>query len=543
MMTPLLARFLADADRLKETVRFQTLDRLDRYAQGTQYEHRELDASGYRKASPGVYGSQVRTPPWDQRDPGAVWNVIEEIVEELTNWTVSGNSWCNLKIADDPEAEDWLGEVVKLANMSDVVAEARSYGGQQGAAIVSFAFRDGECFLEAHSPKNCWVLSWRDRLRHRPSAVVSVYQGENQLARSERDLPLVARYWDEQVEALYQRTWNEQKQGWVWEEIDTVTHGFGFCPVYWHPQRTRNGSHEGRPDGGDITDECDDINILCAAASLTTVRNAEDTLVVKESPQNNPGHVRKGGHNVIFATGGAEYLTQSGESASICETLAEKRAQRLYRKAGVVMADLETLGKATTGEALKRLFQRTITTAGKLRNNYAKGLIVPLCQGLLAAARLLLGRGMALSVPPRVVKREEHGDMEIHQRTPGRSSFVVCEWPDPFPATITDLKAMIDAAVAGTGQKQVLSRRSAVTWLKMSSLPVSNLEEELQQIEEDSEAAAKTQAKALGLGQPEEGKAGPVEDKDEKEEDTPESGKGEDTDLPPDKEGEEGRAA
>lgn len=521
-MNPLLAAFLAEASRLHETLRYQRLDRLDRYYQGTQYEERRLDVAGYFKASPGVYGSMVRTPPWTERDPGSVWNVGQEIVQELTDWTLAGDSWCHLEIADDDEAEDWLNTVAQQATMSDVLAQARNYGGAQGVACVSFAIRDGEVSFEAHNPKHCWPLAWRDARRHRPAAIVSVYRGENPMAKSTRDLPLVARYWDEQTEAIYQQVWDETRREWSWREVETVTHGLGFCPVYWHPQRTRDCSHEGTPDGGDILDEIDDVVELSSAASCTTKRNSDDTLVVKEDPALNPGKVHKGGHNTIFSRGGAEYLSQKGDSAKVCEELAEKRAQRLYRRCGVVMVDLETLGKATTGEALRRLFQRTLKTTGMLRRDYARGLIVPLCQGLLDAARRLGNRNQAIVVPPRVVEDKVLGVMKETPRSPGTSSFVTCVWPDAFQPTMQDLQAMLTTASTATGGKQVMSRRTALAWLKMSPLPIQSVEEELEQIKHDEEEAAERTAASIGMAPEPEGKAGAVggkaEGDDEEEE-------------------------
>lgn len=520
-----LLAFLAlalDPNRLAKTLRAQKMVRNEAYWLGTQYEERPLDAAGYRKHSPGVYGSSARTPSWRERDPGAVWNLRGEIISELTDWTLGGDAWCRLTVEDDEAAEDWLGAIATLTNLGDVIATARDYGGAMGTAVVSFGVANGRYLVEAHNPRLCWPLTWRDPREHRLASVAQVYWGDNPFAERIDEQPLLCRVWTEQEEILFERvkTPEGSKEPWAWQERSRVVHGFGFCPVYWHPQNARDGQHDGQHDGENTSGEIDDVNELFAAAGATTKRNADDTLVIKEDPALNPGNVRKGGFNTIFARNGAEYLSQKGESASICMQVAEKRAQHVYRQSGVAMVDIETLKGATSGEALRRIFQRTLKTAATLRRDYAKGLIVPLCQGLLASARILLSKGFALDIPDRTTPGEGR-EVMVEPRIPGKSGCVQCAWPDPFPPTMADLQAMLTAAGTATGGKQVMARRTAVAWLASSPLPITNVEAELEAIEEDEEDAAERQQTMLGLNEPPEGKAGEVggkEPEDDEEE-------------------------
>jgi hypothetical protein len=517
-MDPILAAFLARSpDDLARTLRFQRLDRLDRYYEGTQYAARQLDAQGYWKNAPDLYGSLVGTPAWNRRDPGAVWNLVGQGVRELTDWTLAGDNWCSLAVTGDDEATAWLQAVATAANLSEAMIEARNYGGAMGTAVVSFAIRDGEVFFEAHNPKHCWPLAWRDPARHRPAVLAMVYRGDNPFAEHEQEHPWVARVWDEMAETHYQRVRGQQEQ-WVWQETSRVVHGLGFCPAYWYPQNARDGRHEGVPDAEGAEGEVDEANELWASGGATTKRNADDTLVIKDDPRLNPGNVKKGAFNTIWAKGGAEYLSQDGASAKVCVELSEKRAQHVWQRMGVVMADLETLGKATTGEALKKIFQRTVNTAGRRRTGYTRGLIVPLCEGLLRAGRLLERRGLGLRLPPREVKQDTalKVSVEVPYR-PGTGEFVAVTWPAPFPPSLDDITKQITAARTATGDRQVMARETAVKWLATSPLPITNAEEELKKIEEDEDAAAERAAASIGMGAEPEGKAGPVGDKDESE--------------------------
>ncbi len=513
-MPPGLAAFLSEYETLKDTLRYQRLDELQSYFDGTQYEDRELDAEGYRKGAPGIYGTASRTPPWDERDVGCVWNLRQEVVEELTNWSVAGEAWCALKVPDDAEAEDWIVTVANSANMCDIVAKARNFGGSQGTMIVSFGVVEGEYLLEAHNPKQMWVVAWRNEMLHRPAAVAKVYQADDQLAKRRDKLPVMCRYWDEYAEIYYRRVFNERQKVWEWIEQSHVVHGLKSCPVYWHPNAGQDGTHDGREDGFNTSKEIDQSNYLFAAGSLTTMRNADDTLVIDTPPGSvAPGEkIRKGGFNVITAKS-ASYLSQEGDSARICVELSEKLGDRVYRRAGVVMVDPANLASQSSAEMLKRLYQRTLASAGTIRRDVARGLVIPLCRGLLDSARIIGPAG--LRIPPKVVQGKEGQPPTITPRLPGTSSFVECIWPEPFPPTSQDKLVASQTAVAATGGKQVLSQETAVTFLASAGLPITNVDQELARIAADTTAAAEASASALGLAAEAEGKAGGLDEKED----------------------------
>ena len=149
--------------------------------------------------------------------------------------------------------------------------------------------------------------------------------------------------------------------------------------------------------------------------------------------------------------------------------------------------------------------------AGKIRRLYARQIIVPICQGILMAARILIGRGQSFALPPRVDRDPKTGVNTVTGRTPGTSGFVRCVWPDMSPPTPAEIGQQIDALTKATGMKQILSQRTAVTALAASPLPVQNVDSELDAIQADAAAAAASSAQALGLddgGGP--GKAGPI---------------------------------
>lgn len=511
-----LAEFLELVPDLHQTERYRHLDRLWKYYEGKQYAERRLDICGYVKGLSGVPGSTTHSPPMCERDPGAVWNVTAEAVDELTNWAVADDAWCAISIPDDEDASDYVNALAEQATMVDQVSRCRSNGGAVGTAVASVAIRNGEFFIEPHVARDVWVLEWADETSHVPSKAVLVYEEHDPFAKdSDRDKTWVARIWTTEDERIMRRVRTNVLSralgsGWKWELVgEPVVHGFPFCPVVYFPQRAKPGSHEGRPDAPHTCELVDEINELMGAAGATTKRNADDTLVVREDPSLNPGQVKKGGFNVIFARGGAEYLSQNGESAKICMEVAKERADQYFRRAHVIIPNADEMGAATSGEALRRRFQPMTRATSALRREYERGFILPLCKMMLRMARITLARGGVLNIPPRV--EEVEGKTVITERVPGESEAVRLTWPGPFQASSADVSAFIGAATTATGNKQIMARRTAVTQLASMGVKIDSVDEELAAIDEDEKAAAERSAEAIGLATAAEGAAGPVE--------------------------------
>lgn len=496
-------QFQDKAHKLKDTARFADLYALHQQYQGEQFEERELDVCGFRRDSPGVPGSARHSPSFDRRHPGAVWNLRAEVVETITDWTLSGESWCLLKVPGDEAAEASVLAISEAANLADTMEEARNICGAEGAVAVSYAFVDGRIQLETHHPFQTWVLAWENERLHIPAEVVEVYAEEDPMAGRGDEESLVMRRWTTTDEAIYRRVKSRQDGSWVWVIEEVVAHGLGRCPVVWYAQgKAAPGQHDGVPDGNGTEGLIADANLLFGAGSSTTKRNADDTLVVKEDPSLNPGNVKKGAWNTIFARGGAEYLSQNGDSARTCVELAEKRAAQVHRASRVVVPTLEDLGRATTGEAIKRLFQPLIKVAGKNRTGIARGLIVPLCRALLEAARTLSASFTVELFAP--------------DGTPitsfGASSNVVCVWPNPVPPTSQDVATLVTALTTAVTGK-IMSRKVAVTMLAaLGTVPVANVDDELATIDEESKAAVDLVAAAMAAGGPAPGEAGDVGD-------------------------------
>lgn len=516
-----LDTFLDEVPKLRDTARYQCLATRQAYYDGQQYKERTLDAGGYRKAMPGVFGSLTCSPAWSERDPGATIDLTAEAVGELTNWALGEDAWCGLAIPDDEAASDYLAATVRASSMPDACAAARDLGGALGAVAVSVGIRSGQWVIETHSARDTWVLEWADEPLHVPSVVAKVYQEEDPFARPGAEAAWVACIWTKTDYTVRRRVRRGAFSGavlgeWTWEVVAQVVHKLGECPVIWCPQGPEGVGHDGVPDVPDAALKIVDAACeLFAAADATTKRNADDTLVIREDPALNPGKVRKGSFHTIFARGGAEYLSQTGESARVSVELAEKRIVQFRKRAKVVIPTEEQMGAATSGESLRRQFQPMTRQAGRLRKQYERRLIVPLCRMMLRIARSVGARGEGIVLPPRV--EEIDGKPVVTVRSPGKSENIEVTWPDPFQPTSADTAASVAAASAGTGAKQIMSRRTAIKMIAKAGVPIDSVDQELERIEEDEEASAEREAKAMNAGAPPPGESGPVDDEEPEE--------------------------
>ena len=504
-----LEEFLAVVPRIQETERFKTLSKLKLYYDGDQYKGRRLDVSGMIKGTT-ISGCVTGSPNWNERDPGAVWNIRREIVEELTDWSMVGDTWCNIEVAGDRDATDWLTEALKQGQFPEAVAKSRNFAGSQKTAIASLAIHDGRIKFEAHEPINTWVVDWADSIAWRPRTVVKLFEEQLPVTfenSKEKNIKR-ARVWTDQFEAYYTQITLPSGQK-VWRQDSIENHNLGICPVWWYPQFAEPGAYDGQEDAPNTLDLVDDANYLAGAASATTRRNADDILVIREDPSLNHGKVRKAATNAIFARGGASYLTQDGASARVCEELSERRAQRVYRAAGVVILSNEEVGKVASAEVIKRLMHRMLKRVSRIRSNYEQFFIVPICEDLLKIGRKL---GSQITLPPIVEHNEKREITSTRERTPGTSGVVTLTWPEPFPPTFVDKEAAMRAATLGTGNKPVIQQRTAIKLVRSAGIDIAGTseDEELEGIQQDESHAADMKNKALGGSDFSAGNAGPV---------------------------------
>lgn len=492
---------------LDNSDRTRTMERLDAYAACTQYNHRRYDWDGRMLGygenadiSPGFY------VPLKQRRPKARYELAKLIVNRLTSMTLGSERWPEIKVAGDPEAEDFCKGLIEASNLQGKLQEARRKGGSSGTAVLSWKLVDGRPRVQAHAARHIHVLRWVDRDEHVIGACLKVYSYTRTVWNSEGNSKKITlysvRFWDEDVEIVWDPIPEHKARTPEWVNgvpSYVAEHGCGECPVYWAQNIPESEHSDGLSDFEGLTDQVDEINELLSATSKGTKANVDPTLVIKDEAANNPGMIRKGSGFAIFAPNGAEYLEIKGEAVRAAKELCDMLSGHALDVASVVLAEPEDItGAAQSAAAMRMLYQPMLSQCDVLRQQYGE-LLKRILRGMLRAARMLAqakpgpvlvtadGRRVqkrpVLLLPPRF-EEQENGELKRIERVPGVSEEISLDWPPYFKATAADIKQDVEATNMARGR--LVKKETAVRHVA-HHFGVKDPRAEAEQIEAETE--------------------------------------------------------
>ena len=506
------------------TERFHELDRMESYFRAKQDDHKRYDWDGYidgfaeAPIKPGWY------VPYKLRRPLAQYHAARVIVKRLTGMVFGVNQFPIVRCEPDPDTEDAIKEILRIASIPTRFIEGRDLGGATRSVGFSFAFIDGKPRVSVHNAKNITVLSWIDEFDHVPDAVLEAYAYPKQVLdpKTKKFIEKTyyrVRYWDRNVEILWDPIPHEvaETPGWILSPRKVVRHDFGFTPFVWIQNLPDSCDVDGEGDYEGLECNFNEMNQVLSGVVKGTKVNVDPTLVVKMDPASNDGNIRKGSDNAIFSPGGAEYLEISGQSVKAGSDTFREMKNNTLETASVVIADPEKLaGAAQSARALEILYAPMLVQVDKLRDQYGKGL-VRLLIGILRAARALEARpGVSMTqpdgtevvvkvgvllLPPKIEKTLAEDGTETLRfvpRTLGQSEEITLNWNPSFPPTWADVAQATTAATMANGQKPVISQRTAVQALQRL-WGVTSVDTEIKQIEEDSEKALERAQKTFAM--------------------------------------------
>ena len=207
--------------------------------------------------------------------------------------------------------------------------------------------------------------------------------------------------------------------------------------------------------------------------------------------------VKKGPGNLWKLPQGADakLVESTGAGATIIRGAIEEIRRVITDASGVVIADPDVLGRGDlSAKALELLLGPMLDTASDLRVEYGSALLGVVDQFLRLCADPVVGAGVYLATldaaRPALAKLTA-------RRADGTPVWLgaplALAWPDMVEPTWGDVKAAIDAARQGCGDRPVLSRRRAVA-LVAPVVGTDDLDAELDAIEDDTDAHATDEA-------------------------------------------------
>lgn len=518
---------------LADSQRQSKLDRREAYFNCTQYEHLRYNWDGSMRGPSGDMPIQPGYRPLSQKKPDVRFEAARTITQRLSQMMWGKQRFPEIRVEGDDDAEDYVRSLAKESRLSSKLRQCRKLGGAQGTGVMSFSFMKGKPRVQVHNAKHMHPVRWEDKYDLRLGAVLECYKYPVTV-RSKEGQPIVkdmyyCRYWDEQVEIIWDPIPREQAEKLEWYSWPKkeVTHGFGFCPVYWVQNLPDDNDVDGVSDCHGQHDKFDGMNRILSNAAKGTLANMDPTLVMHEDRKNNTGLVHKGSGQVIWAKGGASLLELKGESMRAGVELFNTLKNLAMDEAEVVIADPEQVAaKAQSAAAMRMVYQPMLVKCDDLREQWGDNAIVPLLTDMLRAAKLITGRaegeilttvdGRTMQQSPTVLlpdrvkynKAETKGppkpgersesepdqgmdDMapEMVPRVPGEREEITLIWPEYFPATAIDLeKKVLATSKAAGGTTALISQRTAVEHTARD-FGITNVDAELAEIRANKESA------------------------------------------------------
>lgn len=239
--------------------RYHTLDRYDRFVDGTQYERRPC----------GWWDDSV--PLWERR-PCIVYPIAAAAIASNTDLVLGEGRFPTLTTRPGEDDDDWdesgLGEddsetadrfiveLIREAGLRPLFREMLTHGQGCGTAVGIYGARAGRLFGETVRAKWCQPDFGPEGVGDVARLVIEYPYLDSYLDERDRRWHYRAMLYRREVGALtdvvmapFDLT-NAGDAAPSWKPQSTIAHGLGFCPVVWYPFMRGTGTVnqiDGRP--------------------------------------------------------------------------------------------------------------------------------------------------------------------------------------------------------------------------------------------------------------------------------------------------------
>lgn len=476
---------------------------------GSMANPAEVDLAAFRVGAQGSMsywsGSDV---PVRFRKPSGPVRLPRAVVNRFTGLLFGDGHAPTFTCDRAPELADLanrLAEQTRLWNRFDM---ARTYGGAQGSAAVSFRLLDGTVRVEAHDPRWCFpVFADRETLRLESLEKRYAYP-QDEWDPNTQSYGQVW-YWyrrviDARADTVYEpiKLGTETdvgalltgERGWVPKYV--AQHDYGFCPVVWIQNTDCTEGIDGEPDFWGAYQLMREYDAVRSQARRGVMANCDPTLLVKSEQPPNAG-VKRGsaGGNALHLSGmgdDARYLEMNGAGTrAATEEVALSRSE-ILESVECVLTDPGT-GGAMTATEVNRRYAAMLSKASRLREQYGERGVLPLMTMILRAVAVHQARGEAVVLPARAVDDDSNPDtpkkIVVDWKLPPAAEVGVgmaLKWGPFFEPTTLDAQQAVTTAGAGV-TAGILSRERAVAYIA-PFVGVDDPEAELARIQAEREA-------------------------------------------------------
>jgi hypothetical protein len=466
------------------------LDHYYRYYRCSTYDGYKLDWDGNenmpreqhdgivrgQEIPPGFYDAGQRSP-LKYRKPCASFALARVVVTRLTSMLFSKKRHPRID-CDDPDTADWLLGFAEATQLWMHMERARNLGGAMGTVVLGYKFIEGKPIFEVHDGRWC-TADWEDRTYQTVTWFEKRYQFVEYEKNPENGQYEEKWYWyrrviDDQDDTVWAKVSSEyhDEPDWPKEPHETVTHGYGFCPIVWVQNHYVDDDMDGDPDCHGCYDLCESVDVLNSQARRGTVSNCDPTMILKSNAEFDS--LRRGSNNSVQVElgGDVSLLEMQGGGVEKARQLRDDYISQVCTVARV-MLDRNEGGPAKTEEEIEHAYSAMTDNCDTLRERYGECGIKPLLQMVLKSARMLTGTKVDRSNPavPRMFKGqinmpkrkkvdEDTGESEWLERKLGTGEQIDLIWPPYFTASQDMVGKAVDAA-AKAKQGGLIDQRTA----------------------------------------------------------------------------------
>ncbi len=421
------------------------LDLYDAYYEGRQYDHLQP----WENACD-CNGDYV---PIRKRKPRIQYAYAKVLAQRIAGKLVGDTVFPALKIADDPDTEEFLKYVMKAAKFQSRILEPIRLELISGSVFVRFYLIEGVLKMEHFHSKHCYpVFDVTGELE----SIEIKYVYDDPEEKDTKGCPL--RKWyklqlSKTTDTLFDNPVFEANAQPEFTPVTSVQHDMGFVQGQW--MRTCEDKHS--PDGYslicDILDFIDEINYSISQSSQAVAYNQDPQLTLTKMSEEDVGRLIKSATKAwnLGREGQAQFLEAGLGGVERAIELRDKFKLSIQDISRVIMLDPEKIvGQAQSGRALEIMHGPMVELIKELRPQTEADLIA-----------LVTKMGLA------ILKANEQGIPVPVVIPPGyqpQSFNIEADWPPVFAMTMEDLKSKVTVATQLTSGN-IFSREWATGWL------------------------------------------------------------------------------
>lgn len=527
------------------TPRYHRLDRLERYAKGTQYEGR-----------PSWWNSDV---PLQERAPIIRAPIAERAIRSHGDLCLGEGRFPRITshLSEDDSAFDpdmglsekesqlldrFVCAIVDQTRLTDISIDGLSNALECGTAVAIARIDDEQkLVVDLELAKHCTpTLSPSGKLQRLEIRYPYVVEVEKILPSGkcyEYECRLYRRVIDEQRDVTYLPGKASETGGdpdaWTSDPNLTFDHNLGFVPAIWWrrgKKKTTAAEIDGSAIHANLLDEIDGLNFSLSQRhraaryagdpQLMEFGTTPEEVHAPQGRQVRTAHAGEGDHpanrrwildskgNPVRAKGPgtiwtyenkearAEYLTlPAGALESLVGDVRDLYAM-LRDAMGYVDSDPANIkiGGDVSGKTLEWLYTNAVNYCNRIRPDFADGFLLPLVSLLLRFVAVKHSSGESLNIPgfakaaPVVVKFADNGKWQ--------PPTMRCIWGSYFPLSESDKKAKQERVLAAL-EAGIITRQTAVEEIAVLYPTIKDPAAYLEALEEEAQEKLAAQHDAM----------------------------------------------